>query len=80
MSIPGYTPPDQKHSLGREKIRYWSVISALSVTFTVRVESVTVLQEVTDLRVSEESEPVTQWLRLTALQAGVLIEMLWRKF
>ena len=51
------------------------MISAPSVTFTVRVESVTVLQEVTDLRVSEESEPVTQWLRLTALQAGILIEI-----
>ena len=54
--------------------------STLIVTLTVSVESITVLQEVTDLRVSEESEPVTQWLRLTALQAGVLIEMLWRKF
>ena len=52
------------------------MISAPSVTFTVGVESVTVLQEVTDLRVSEESEPVTQWLRLTALEAGILIEML----
>ena len=52
------------------------MISAPSVTFTVSVESVTVLQEVKDLRVSEESEPVTQWLRLTGLQAGILIEML----
>ena len=42
---------------------------------TVSVESVTVLQEVADLSVREESEPVTQWLRLTALQAGILIEI-----
>ena len=46
-----------------------------SVTLTVSVESVTVLQEVADLSVREESEPVTQWLRLTALQAGILIEI-----
>ena len=52
------------------------MISAPSVTFTVSVESVTVLQEVTDLRVSEESEPVTQWLPLTVMEAGILIEML----
>ena len=57
-------------------IEYWSVISALLVTITVSVESVTVLQEVTDLGVREESVPVAQRLRLTALEAGILIEMI----
>ena len=62
-----------RHTVWGEKGKYWSVISDLLVTFTVSVESVTVLQEVADLRVSKESEPVTQWLGLTALQAGVLM-------
>ena len=77
MESPGDTPPGQTDSLEKEMI---ILVEEQKVTLTVSVESVTVLQEITDLSVSEESEPVTQWLLLTALQAGVLIEMLWRKF
>ena len=79
MESEGCTPPGQKHNLRKERIKYWSVISDLLVTFTVSVESVTVLEEVTDLGLREESEPVAQRLHLTALEAGILIEMLQNK-
>lgn len=73
MESPGDTPPGQTDSLEKEMI---ILVEEQKVTLTVSVESVTVLQEIADLRVREEGEPVTQWIRLTALEAGILIEMI----